>query len=295
MRFGLFLVGAGSLYQAHQRDSALATAREIGIDLEVFFAEGEGQTQREQLFSFLRSSAVPDGLIVHAVEEAGLRLVAQEALRKGVPWVMVNRSPAWVAELTAGREGLAFCISADQRGIGRLQGEQFRALLPEGGTVLYVTGPSLAGSAKERQAGMEETKGTLLSAIPVVGAWSEASGRDAVRAWLEMTRGFVPFDLVGAQNDDMAMGALKALQEAAAPLDRPGWRAFPATGVDGLPHYGQRLVDETLLVATVVMPTTTGKAVELLAAAVRGGPHPPLVTKVPISSYPHLSMLRRCR
>jgi ABC-type sugar transport system substrate-binding protein len=295
VRLGLFLVSAGNLYQAHQKESALAAARETGIELEVFFAEGEGKTQREQILSFLRSDAVPDGLIVHAVEEAGLRLVAQEAVRKGIPWLMVNRSPAWVTELTTGSGGLAFCISADQRGIGRLQGEQFQRLLPEGGTVLYVTGPSQAGSAKERRAGMDEAKGALLSIISVVGAWTETSGHDAVGAWLEMTRGFVPFDLVGAQNDDMAMGALRALQEAAVPFGRPEWRAFPATGVDGLPQYGQRLVDETRLEATIVMPTTTGRAVELLAAALRGGPHPPPMTKVPVSSYPQVDRLKERR
>jgi ABC-type sugar transport system substrate-binding protein len=295
VQIGLFLIDAKSLFQGQQRASGLASARATGVNLDVFFAEGESRTQRDQMFAYIRQATPPAAVIVEPVEDTGLRFVAQEALRKGSAWVMLNRTPSWVADVGAEAKGLAFCVTADQMGIGRVQGEQYRALVPQGGTVLYVTGPSLADSTQQRLTGMEETKGPLISTIKLVGTWTEQSGHDAVKAWLETTRGFVEFHLIGAQNDDMALGGKKAAAEMAAVLGKPAWRDLPATGVDGMAEFGMRLVEEKTLVATVIMPPTAGKAVEILAAALRGGAAPPAVTTVPVMSHPHLSLLRAKR
>jgi ribose transport system substrate-binding protein len=292
---GLFLIDARSLFQGQQRKSAEGAARANGVELEVAFAEGESRKQRDQIFACLRRETPPQAVIVEPVEDTGLRFVAQEALRKGVAWVMINRSLAWVADVARESKGTAFCVTADQEGIGRVQGEQFRALLPSGGSVLYIQGPPAAEVVIQRLRGMEETKGGALSVTKLVGAWTEKSGYDAVRTWLETTRGFVEFDLVGAQNDDMAYGGRKAVVEMAAAYDKPAWREIPAAGVDGMAEFGIRLVDEKTLAATVIMPTTTGKAVEIMATVLKGGAPPPPVTTVPVMSHPHLSLLRARR
>jgi ABC-type sugar transport system substrate-binding protein len=293
VKLSLFLVSSKSLYQARQKDAATSAARAAGLDLEVFFAEGDTKKQRDQLFACIRGADAPAGLIVHAIEDAGLRFVAQEAARKGIAWVTLNRAPTWVADVARDAPGcVAFSVTVDQRGIGRLQGEQFRALLPTGGSLLYVTGPSIAVAVRERQAGMEETGGSHFSSIVVVGDWSEGGASAAVHRWLDTTRGFVPVHLLGAQNDDMAAGARKALHEAAATFGKPEWRTVPVTGVDGLPGYGQRLVDDGTLAATITVPATSGTGVELLAKALRGTATPPTVTTLPVSSYPAVAQVR---
>ncbi len=292
VRMGLFLINAKSLFQGQQRASGLASAKAAGVDLDVFFAEGESRRQRDQMFAYVRQAEAPAGVVVEPVEDTGLRFVAQEALRKGSAWVMLNRTPSWVAEVGAETKGLSFCVTSDQKGIGRVQGEQYRALLPQGGTVLYITGPALADSAQQRQSGMEEAKGPLISVIKLIGTWTEQSGHDVVKGWLETTRGFVEFHLIGAQNDDMALGGKKAAAEMAAVLGKPAWRDVPAAGVDGMAEFGQRLVEERTLAATVIMPPTAGKAVELLAAALRERSVPPPVTTIPVMSHPQLGVLR---
>lgn len=295
MKIGLFLINSKSLFQGQQKVTGLATAKATGATLDVFFAEGESRAQRDQMFAYLRQGETPTAVIVEPVEDTGLRFVAQEALRKNSAWVMLNRTPSWVADVGQEMKGLAFCVTADQRGIGRVQGDQYRALLPNGGTVLYVTGPSLADSAQQRLAGMEEAKGPMISTIKIVGSWTEKSGYDTVRSWLETTRGFVEFHLLGCQNDDMALGAKKAAAEMAGVLGKDAWRDVPATGVDGMTEFGVRLVEERTLAATVVMPPTAGKAIELLAAAQRGGAQPSPITTIPVLSHPHISLLRAKR
>jgi hypothetical protein len=67
---------------------------------------------------------------------------------------------------------------------------------------------------------------------------------------------------------------------------------MPVTGVDGLPEFGHRLVTEGQLAATIDMPPTTGAALEVLVAALRGGPRPDAEIRLAVTSHPQVSMLR---
>ena len=98
----------------------------------------------------------------------------------------------------------------------------------------------------------------------VNGDWTEAGGEKAVVSWLRLktAEAFRP-DVVACQNDSMAVGARKALRE-----HRREWGALPFLGCDGLPEGGQKMVAEGALAATVVTPSNTGPALELVG---RGG------------------------
>ena len=281
MQIGLFLIDARSLFQKQQERAGIEAARAAGVPLEVAFGEGDAKRQREQVFEFIRRTPTPTAVIIEPVEDAGLRYAAQEALTKGCAWVTMNRQPAWAQTLRDAHKAPCFTVAADNLGIGKLQGEQFRTLLPDGGTALYVTGPPTTQSAELRAAGMESSKGPRISITKIVGTWTEQSGYEAVRRWFESTRGFVGCDLIGSQNDDMAMGARRAAAEVAIPLGKPELRDLRATGVDGTPEYGRKLVEEHQLAATVIMPTTADKAIQLLVPALRDGQAPPLLTMLP--------------
>jgi ribose transport system substrate-binding protein len=57
----------------------------------------------------------------------------------------------------------------------------------------------------------------------------------------------------------MAIGARKALVK-----QNPDWRGVPLLGCDGLPQGGQKLVSQGELAATIVTPSNTGPAIQLL-------------------------------
>jgi ABC-type sugar transport system substrate-binding protein len=292
VQIGLFLIESTARFQKQQERAGVRAAQAANVSIEVVFGEGDANRQRERAFEFIRRTPVPTAVVVAPVEDAGMRYVAQEALRRGCAWVTIQRDPAWTTALRSAQKVPCFAVAADQLGIGKLQGQQFQALLPSGGSVLYVTGPSTTQSAELRTAGMESSKGPRIAIAKVVGTWTEQSGYEAVKRWLESTRGLVTCDLIGGQNDDMAMGGRRAATEMAAALGRPELRDLRATGVDGAPEYGQRLVDQHELAATVVMPTTADKAIELLVPALRGESQPPAVTLVPVISYPRVNLLR---
>lgn len=84
--------------------------------------------------------------------------------------------------------------------------------------------------------------------------WTEAGGHHAISSWLRLsTSQHERIDLVGCQNDFIAMGARKALRELGS--GEPSSREeLPFTGVDGQPKTGQEWVRRGLLAATVVVP-----------------------------------------
>jgi len=180
-------------------------------------------------------------------------------------------------------------VTTDQLEVGRIQGRQFRALLPRGGSVLYVQGPPDTSAAKERLQGMQEAiVGTQIQVKVLSAEWTEPSAEKAVVAWLRLktSEGFHP-GLVGCQNDAMALGARKALTS-----QRKEWGRLPFTGCDGLPEGGQRLVSAKQLSATIVVPSNAGPAVELVARHLRTGePLPPRVVLAGRSHPPESALV----
>jgi ribose transport system substrate-binding protein len=98
-------------------------------------------------------------------------------------------------------------------------------------------------------------------------------------------------DLIGAQDDSMAIGARKAFEELPE-ADRERWLKLPFTGCDGLPKTGQAWVRSGLLAATVFVPPNTGQAIEMFVQAIQQKKRPPeRVFTVP-ASIPPLDALK---
>ena len=215
----------------------------------------------------------------------------------GVGWAGLNRAPDDIAELRSGATAPIFTITSDHVGIGRIQGQQFAALLPDGGSVLYIEGPSQSSSANKRTAGMLETKPPNIRVRTLKARWTEESAQRAVRSWLNLaTSSKAEFGLVGAQDDSMAMGARKAFEEIQTGEDRDAWLSLPFTGCDGVPKGGRKWVERGLLAATILIPPLTGQAIEMLARGIQSGVQPPqtsVTVSVSIPSLPELGAARK--
>ncbi len=186
-----------------------------------------------------------------------------------------------------------FGVTSDHVEIGRLQGRQLAALLPKGGSVIYVQGPSENSAAKERTAGMQETKPANIQATLLKAQWTEESALRAVRSWLKLTTSQKSqIDAVAAQDDSMAMGARKAFQELPNEMDRDRWLKLPFIGCDGLPNTGQAWVRTGQLAATVFVPPNTGQAIEMIVDAIQNKKQPPARVLVAPRSIPALTAIQ---
>lgn len=273
-------------FQVMQAADAERAAARAGLDIEVIYAKNNSTLQVEQIYRFVHAPEKmrPAAIITQTVAGEGLVRVARDAVHAGIGWVLLNRDVPYIDPLRAEYPRLPIAIvTTDPFDIGQIQGRQFRALLPNGGSVLYVHGPLDTSSAQQRLRGMEETiAGAKINVTSVGGEWTEASGERAVRSWLRLSSSQASSaDLIGAQNDAMAVGARKAIGAL-----RPEWLRLPFTGCDGLVDGGQRLVKEGQLVATIIVQSAAGPAVELVATQLRTGAQRTGRLVLPARPYP---------
>ena len=147
-------------YQQEQAAAAEKAARRLGVDLKLIHASNDGLAQSQQLLQFIQGSASsrPDAIVFEPAGGTAFPQVARAAAAAGIGWVVLNHEADYVAELRRSYKVPAFTISADHQEIGRIQGKQFAALLPQGGSILYIEGPANSSAAKERSAGMNRAK-----------------------------------------------------------------------------------------------------------------------------------------
>jgi hypothetical protein len=300
-RVGLFLMSAHNAHQLANQEAAQARARSHGIDLQVFFADSVAAQQSQDVIRFLYGN--PDcqlGVVImplsdidpsQGTDDHPVLKLARRVVSRGAAWMMLNRdAETMLASLQREFPQVPLgLVTPDQKEIGRLQGRQFRNLLPRGGRVLYVVGNPFVSSTRDRRAGMlEAVAGAQRLAIDEVdGYWSADRAREAVLKWLAAAQGRGEWPaLVGCQNDEMARGASEALAEAARRHNVPALASLPVTGIDGLRQHGQAWVAEQKLAATIVLPTTADVAVDTLALTWKTGVRVPLKTVVPVAPFP---------
>jgi ABC-type sugar transport system substrate-binding protein len=293
MNFLVSLTIAENPYQQDQAAAAGEAARRLGAQVQILYAENDAITQSQQLLNVIQSSSAhswPDAIVCHPVGTT-LKQVAREAMARGIGWALLNREDDYLTELR-NTDKPAFCVTVDQEDVGRIQGRQFGALLPRGGLILYILGPSTNPVFKQRAAGMESTKPSNIQVTTLRGNLTEQSGYDAVAAWLHLkTSRATPVSLVAGQNDNMAIGARKGFEEILSDEERERWSALPYTGCDASPRAGQEWLRTGLLRASVFLPPTAGVAVETLAQAIQTKKQAPMRKQLAPESYPPIEKL----
>jgi ribose transport system substrate-binding protein len=287
LRFLVSLTTNDNDYQIEQAQSAEQMARRLGAEVQIVYADNDAITQSTQILKAIQAAEDkrPDAVIVEPVGGTALPQVARAAGSAGIGWAVLNRDASYIPELRKSSSAPVFAVSSDHLEIGRIQGRQFGALLPHGGAILYIQGPAENSAAKERALGMQETKPSNIHVTVLKAQWTEESAQRAVRSWLKLgTSQRAAIDVVGAQDDSMAVGARKAFEELANESERDRWLKLPFTGCDGLPKTGEAWVRTGLLAATVFVPPNTGQAIEMLFQAIQNGKKAPeRALTVPVS------------
>jgi ribose transport system substrate-binding protein len=270
LRFIVSLITKDNDYQVEQASSAKAVAQNLGVDVEILFADGNAITQSTQILKHVQAQPEqrPSGVVVEPVGGTALPQVAKAAVAAGIGWAVLNRDAEYISEMRRTSKLPIFEVSTDHMAVGELQARQLAALLPTGGQVLFLQGPSENFATKERLAGLHRALTATTKLTSLRAQWTEDSARKSVESWLTLTSGKkIVMDVVAAQNDAMAIGARKALLDVAHPVEREMWQSLPYLGVDGVPNTGQAWVRARTLKATVITPPTAGEALAMMAGA----------------------------
>lgn len=296
LRFLLSLITKSNDFQLEQAATAEAAARQLGVDLEIVYADGDTITQSTQILKSIQvhSALQPNGILVEPAGGTGLPQVAKAACTEGIAWGLLNRDADYIAELRRNSKVPVFLVTSDHKEVGRIQARQLGTLLPEGGAVLYITGPTESTTAKDRKEGFEAVCPKNIQLTVLRGKWTEESGLRAVSSWLKLgVTSRVTVDGIVAQNDAMAMGARKAFEQIADSEEKRRWLNRPFLGCDGLPNTGQTWVRNGSLAATVITPPMAGQAVKLMGQALLSGGQVPQRTVTSLESYPPIEKLSK--
>jgi ABC-type sugar transport system substrate-binding protein len=294
MGIELFLVDPTNEFQQLLKDEAEAAAQRSGVAIRSHFTGDDFGAQLTEIRK--RVADRPEAVLVLAVRDRGLARVAAEAARAGVHWVFLNRSDDDLGELRDHYPSVALTtVCPDEVETGRVQGRLMKRLLGSSGRVLYVQGSRRSLAARDRTVGVEEvTRDSGLDLTLIEAGWSAAESTKAVGEWLRVALpAGMRLDLVAGQNDLIASGATAALSAAAAETGQRHLVSLPVVGCDGTPRFGQRLVREGKLAATVVLPRWSGLAVETIARTLASGTLPPPMVLVAATAFPAEAQVKR--
>jgi ribose transport system substrate-binding protein len=297
LKFVVSLTNNDNDYQIEQAKTAQTAARRLGVEVEIIHSDNDAISQSQKLLQIIQSpaSARPNGIVVEPVGGTGLPQVAKAAAMAGIGWVLLNREDNYLADLRQSYPVPTFCVTSDHEEIGRVQGKQLKAMLPNGGLVLHIQGPAESMAAKQRTSGMHQALPSSIEIKAIRGQWTEASAYKAVASWLRLsTSRNSQVNLVAAQDDSMAIGARKAFQELPG-SERDRWMNLPFLGVDGVPDTGQAWVKSGLLTGTIIVPANAGQAIEKLTQALQTGTLPPQKLLIAPVSFPSVERLESSR
>jgi ribose transport system substrate-binding protein len=296
LRFLVSLTTRDNDYQLEQAAAAQEAARRLGVDLEILYADNDAITQSTQILKTVQASPElrPDAIVFEPVGGTSLPQVARTAVGAGISWAVLNREAEYLTELRKTSRIPIFSISSDHTAIGKIQAQQFAALLPRGGSILYIQGPSENSAAKDRTIGMQGALPKNIQVTALRGQWTPESAYRSISSWMRLNlanKGGI--DLIGAQNDAMAIGARKVFEDITNLEEREQRLRIPYTGADGLPKTGQTWVRTGTLKATVIVPPNAGQAISMIAEAIKTGSGVPERSYTVPSSFPPLEKLAR--
>jgi len=292
---GLFLRSIDNDFQRRLQEVGQREAKHHDFDLFVESAQFDASRQVEQIRQAIKKASATKlvAILVSGVKDEELRPVAHEAAEAGLDWALLNEA-AFIDDVRSQYPDRAiFEVASDQVEIGRIHAQQVQALLGSAGRVLCVTGYLGNVAALQRLEGLKQGLESKFEIIELNADWTSERARMAVEKWASGVGS--KEDLPGmfvAHNDEMALGVRQALRDIDSQRSLP-LASAPITGCDGSQTFGQRLVRERRLKATVIMPPGSGVAIEWIARARTKGEKPPVRVLLPATSFPALPNLQR--
>src|ERR1700675_2322057 len=143
LKFLVSLTTSDNDYQIEQALSAEQAAKKLGAQLSIVYADNDAINQSTQILKAIQAAPDdrPDAIIFEPVGGTALPQVARAATSSGIGWAVLNRDANYITELRSSSTAPIFGVSSDHLEIGRIQGRQFAAMLPHGGSILHIQGP----------------------------------------------------------------------------------------------------------------------------------------------------------
>ncbi|MBC2385224.1 sugar ABC transporter substrate-binding protein [Pseudomonas sp. WS 5106] len=260
-RIGVSIARVDDNFMTYVRNGLDTAAKQQGVQIQFEDAQGDVVRQLNQVEGFLNQKV--DAVIVLPVDTSATANITRAAVAAKTPLVYVNRHPD---ERTLPK-GVVTVASNDIEA-GQLQMRFLAQKLGGKGTVAIIMGDLAQNATHDRTEGAKQVLKDF-PGIKVVeqqsAEWQRNKGMDLTSNWLLAG---TQFDGIVANNDEMAIGAGMALQQAGKAKGE-----VAIVGIDGLPD-GLAAVKRGLLAASVFQDpkAQAAKAVESAIKMIKGEP-----------------------
>lgn len=168
-------------------------------------AGGNANLQLDQVNKMVDDKAA--AIVVIAQNGDSIVPAVKRANEAGIPVIATNRDI---------NGGVFTNVVNNERQAGELQADYMAAHLTQNAKVVYIKGDMTISAAVNRYEGFKEAIKAKRPDVEIIasnstGDWSEAQGIRELSLWLGM---YPQIDGVAAANDNMAMGAIKAMKAA---------------------------------------------------------------------------------
>jgi inositol transport system substrate-binding protein len=239
MNIGVSMSQFDDTWLTYLRESMDTKAKSYpdGVKLQFEDARSDVVRQLSQVESFISQKV--DAIVVNPVDTAATKKITEAAVKAGIPLVYVNRRPDDL-NLPKG----VVTVASNDLEAGQMQMQYLAEKMGGKGDIVILLGDLANNSTTNRTKGVKE----VLTKYPNIkieqeqsGIWSRDKGMTLVNDWLTQGR---KFDAVVSNNDEMAIGAAMALQQAGVAKG-----SVLIAGVDGTPDGLNAVKKGSLLVS----------------------------------------------
>lgn len=221
---GFSQIGAESAWRTAETASVREEAARRGVELKLADAQGKQANQIRAVRSFVQQKV--DVIVLAPVVNAGWDAVLDEARRSKIPVVLLDRKIE-----TQKPDLYVTVVTADTVEEGRLAGRFLAQKCGGKAKIVELQGTTGSAPAIDRYNGFREAIAAHPEMKIVVSQsadFERSKGKQLMEAIIKSQGG--DFQAVFAHNDDMALGAIQALEEAGL---RPG-RDVLVVSIDGI-------------------------------------------------------------
>ncbi|MFE9562033.1 ABC transporter substrate-binding protein [Streptomyces sp. NPDC006487] len=259
---GFAQVGAESGWRTANTKSVQEAAKKAGIELKFSDAQQKQENQIKAIRTFIQQKV--DVIAFSPVVESGWDTVLKEAKDAGIPVILTDR--AVDAKDTSLYKTF---LGSDFVKEGKSAGEWLTgAYANEQGPVNIVELQGTTGSApaNDRKAGFADAiraDGKFKIVASQTGDFTRAKGKEVMQAFLKSQK---DIDVLYAHNDDMALGAIQAIEESGK---KPG-TDIKVISVDGIKDAFVAMTEGKINVVVECNPMLGDQLMELAKKVVAG-------------------------
>jgi simple sugar transport system substrate-binding protein len=230
---GFSQIGAESGWRTANTESIQSAAKDSGIDLKFADAQQKQENQIKAIKSFIEQGV--DVIAFSPVVETGWGPVLKEAKDAHIPVIVSDRRPDVPDDLYVTFIGSDFIKEGERAGEWLAKKTNGKAVIAE------ITGTTGSAPANDRAKGFRQAIAKypdMKIVTSETGDFKRSNGKEVMEAMLKGQYGS-QITAVFSHNDDMALGAIQAIEEAGK---KPG-KDIIMVSIDGVKDIFQAMVD----------------------------------------------------